>query len=56
MGVEMPFASKSQARWMFATHPEMAKKWASHTPSLKSLPEKVRQKALKKALLDKPDK
>ena len=35
----MPFKSKKQARWMFATHPKMAKKWADHTPDMKSLPE-----------------
>lgn len=36
----MPFKSKSQMRWMFATHPKMAKKWASHTKSVKDLPDK----------------
>lgn len=35
----MPFKSKRQQRWMFAEHPEMAKRWARHTPSIKSLPE-----------------
>ena len=35
-----PFASKAQARFMFAKHPKMAKEWASHTSSMKSLPEK----------------
>lgn len=35
----MPFKSKKQARWMFATHPKMAKKWAHHTPDMKGLPE-----------------
>jgi hypothetical protein len=38
---EAPFKSKAQARWMFAKHPEMAKHWASATPSIKKLPEKV---------------
>lgn len=36
----MPFESKSQQRWMFANEPAMAKRWASHTPNIKSLPEK----------------
>jgi hypothetical protein len=36
----MPFESKSQMRWMFANHPEMAKRWAKHTKNTKSLPEK----------------
>ncbi len=40
----MPFKSKSQERWMFATHPAMAKRWAHETPSIKSLPEKVADK------------
>lgn len=37
----MPLKSRAQARWMFATHPEMAKEWAKETPSIKALPEKV---------------
>lgn len=37
----MPFASRRQARWMFANHPEMAKRWADHTPDFKALPESV---------------
>jgi len=36
----MPFRSRSQARFMFAKHPEMAKRWARETPALRSLPEK----------------
>lgn len=34
----MPFKSKAQARWMFSQHPKMAKRWAKHTPNMKSLP------------------
>ena len=37
----MPFKSKAQQRYMFATHPEIAKRWADHTPDIKSLPERV---------------
>ena len=37
----MPFKSKSQEKWMFANKPKMAKEWASKTPSIKSLPNKV---------------
>ena len=40
----MPFKSRSQARWMFAKKPKMAKEWASKTPSIKKLPNKVRKK------------
>lgn len=36
----MPFRSESQRRWMFSNHPEMARRWAAHTPPGK-LPEKV---------------
>jgi hypothetical protein len=39
----MPFKSKKQMRWMFATHPKMAKKWAEHTPDAKSLPEDIEE-------------
>lgn len=35
-----PFKSKAQQRFMFARHPEMAKRWAKETPSIKKLPEK----------------
>lgn len=36
----MPFKSKAQAGFMFATHPEKAKEWAKETPNMKDLPEK----------------
>lgn len=35
----MPFTSKAQARFMFAKHPKIAKEFASHTKSIKTLPE-----------------
>jgi len=37
----MPFKSKAQSRYLFAREPEVAKRWAKETPSMKSLPEKV---------------
>lgn len=40
----MPFESKQQAKWMFANKPAMAREWAAHTPSIKSLPKKVSRK------------
>ena len=46
----MPFASKSQMRWMFAKKPEMAKEWAEHTPDTEDLPEK--KKKVKKSLIE----
>lgn len=36
----MPFKSKAQQRFMFATDPEKAKRWAKETPDMKKLPEK----------------
>jgi hypothetical protein len=41
----MPFKSKAQQKWMFANHPEMAKRWADHTPDIKELPETVKTAA-----------
>jgi len=35
----VPFKSKRQARWMWATHPAMAERWAAHTKDVKALPE-----------------
>ncbi len=40
----MPFVSKKQAKWMFANKPQMAKEWASKTPSIKALPNKKKIK------------
>jgi hypothetical protein len=36
----MPFQSKRQRRFMFARHPEIAKRWANEYPNQKNLPEK----------------
>lgn len=40
----MPFVSKQQERWMFANKPKMAKEWASKTPDIRSLPQRVKKK------------
>mgnify|MGYP001599433273 FL=1 len=40
----MPFKSKAQAKFMFAKHPKIAKEFASKTPSIKELPQKVKKK------------
>ena len=42
----MPFTSKSQQKWMFANKPKMAKRWAKHTPNIKSLPERTAKREL----------
>jgi hypothetical protein len=44
----MPFKSKQQEKWMFATHPQMARQWANETPNPKALPKKVKSKKKKK--------
>jgi len=35
----MPFSSKAQQKFLFAKHPEIAKRWVNETPDIKSLPE-----------------
>ena len=40
----MPFESKAQARFMFAKHPDIAKRFANETPSIKGLPQHVKRK------------
>lgn len=35
-----PFRSKAQRKWMYATHPEMAKRWEKETPKTNKLPER----------------
>jgi len=47
----MPFKSKAQERWMWATHPEMAKRWAAHTPAGERLPERVKNRQARNARL-----
>lgn len=37
----MPFKSKQQAKYMFATHPKIAREFAKETPSIKALPKTV---------------
>lgn len=40
----MPFKSKAQAKYMFATMPKVAKEFASKTKSIKALPAKKKKK------------
>jgi len=35
----MPFASKAQARYLYALHPKIAKEFAAKTANMASLPE-----------------
>ena len=39
-----PFRSRSQARYMFSQHPEIAKEFADATPNIKKLPEYVKSR------------
>lgn len=41
----MSFKSQAQRRFMFSQKPELAKEFASKTPDIKSLPEKVSLKS-----------
>jgi hypothetical protein len=43
----MPFKSKAQQKYMFATMPKTAKKWVKETPNIKSLPKKAAKKRSK---------
>lgn len=40
----MPFKSKAQQGYMFATHPKLAKEMASKTKNMKALPKKSSSK------------
>jgi hypothetical protein len=44
----MPFKSKQQEKWMWATHPKMARQWEEHTPKDKTLPDKLKARSKKK--------
>jgi hypothetical protein len=46
----MPFKSKAQMRYMFATHPKIAKEFAKETPNAKLLPNKAKKKPNKNKL------
>lgn len=41
----MPFVSKAQRRYLYATHPAVAEEFAAKTPKGATLPEHVRPKA-----------
>lgn len=44
----MPFKSQQQEKWMWATHPQMARQWEKETPRDKKLPKKVNEKIAQK--------
>ena len=39
----MPFVSEAQRKWMYANKPKVAKEWEAHTPTGKTLPERVKK-------------
>jgi hypothetical protein len=43
----MPFKSKAQMRYMFANHPEIAKRWSKEYKTPKNLPERVKKRTKK---------
>lgn len=43
----MPFQSKSQQRYLWMKHPDIAKRWAAESPTPKSLPEKKKKIKIK---------
>jgi hypothetical protein len=44
----MPFKSKAQQRYMYAQHPDIAKRWEDTYGVPKSLPEHVKKKRKRK--------
>lgn len=40
----MPFRSKAQMKWMYTTHPTMAKRWSRHTKNIRALPKRKAKK------------
>lgn len=50
----MPFSSKAQQRFMYATMPKTAEKWSKETPNIKSLPQHVENQELPKENWEHP--
>jgi len=50
----MPFASKAQQRFMYATMPKTAEKWAHETPNIKKLPQHVKENNMMEENWDHP--
>lgn len=40
----MPFVSELQRKFLYANHPDVAKKFAEHTPKNKKLPKKAKKR------------
>jgi len=50
----MPFKSKAQQGFMFATMPKTAKKWAHETPNIEKLPQHVKEETMMEEHFDHP--
>ena len=48
----MPFKSKAQQRFMYATMPKTAEKWSHETPNIKNLPQHVKEDGME--MMDQP--
>lgn len=46
----MPFKSKAQMAFMYAKHPNIAKRWSKEYPIKSSLPERVKHKLLQRKI------
>lgn len=46
----MPFKSESQRRFLWAEHPEIARRWAHEYPGQRKLPKHVRKRRVKEAM------
>jgi hypothetical protein len=46
----MPFKSKAQVRFMYATHPGIARRWTKHTSrqTMRNLPERLKRHTTRK--------
>ncbi len=51
----MPFKSKAQRAFLFAKHPDIAKRWAALTPDEQHLPEHAEKPTSLAEYLKKPD-
>lgn len=50
----MPFSSKAQQRYMFATQPKTAEKWAKETPNISKLPQHVKTEEIDQPTYEHP--
>lgn len=49
----MPFKSQAQRRYMYARHPEIAKRWRNESGPQKGLPERSRRHRLVRSFIER---